>query len=92
MLDQDSVVARSAQQVCVDLEDEKVILNTQSGIYYGLDQVGARVWDLVAHPIAVGELASRVLEEYEVDPESLRADLVQLLKDLLAKGLVEIRS
>ena len=48
MLDQNSIVVRSAQQVSVDLDDKTVILNTQSGIYYGLDDVGARVWHLVA--------------------------------------------
>ncbi|MBN1834591.1 MAG: PqqD family protein, partial [Spirochaetales bacterium] len=91
MLDRNSVVVRSAQQVCVDLEEETVILNAQSGIYYGLDHVGTRVWELLARPVPIGEVMRTVLEEYDVDPERLETDLCQLLDELIAKGLVERR-
>ena len=91
MLDHNSVVVRSAQQVSVDLDDEMVILNTQSGIYYGLDHVGARVWHLVSAPISIGELLKKILEEYDVDPERLECDLYALFDNLIAKGLVEVR-
>jgi hypothetical protein len=86
-----SVVTQAPGQISSDLAGEVVILNLQSGIYYGLDSVGARIWNLIHEPIEVNEVLSILLDEYDVDPESCAADVLSMIMQLNAKELVEIR-
>ena len=86
-----SVVAAVKERVSCDLAGEAAILHLGSGTYYGLDRVGARIWDLVQQPTRVDHLRDTLLEEYEVEPERLERDLLALLRDLAAEGLVEVR-
>jgi hypothetical protein len=59
-------------------------------VYYGLNQIGAEIWDLLPPSCqTVTELCSKLEQRFEgIDPPSLRADVVALLADLLANNLV----
>ena len=87
-----SFVAVAGNQVSTRLEDESVILSLQDGVYYGLNQCGARIWDLLQEPRAVGNIRDIILEEYEVDPQQCEEDLLRLLRELADKGLIEVSS
>lgn len=67
---------------------EMVLLDYDRGIYYGLNPVGARVWQLLSD----GEASDRIIEllagEYDVARETLEGDVAALLRDLEAKELV----
>ena len=65
-----------------------MILNLDSGMYYGLDAVGTRIWNLVQSPRIVKDLCDTLLEEYEVEPVRCDRDLMALLRGLAAEGLV----
>lgn len=87
----DAVVVAIKDQVSTSLEDEAVILNLKDGVYYGLDPVGARVWGLLQQPQSVGAIREILLQEYEVDPERCEQDLLRLLQELAARGLIEVK-
>jgi hypothetical protein len=74
---------------CV-LDDRDVILNLNNGIYYGLDPVGSFIWNLIQSPKELIEIRDSILDEYDVDEERCKQDLLELLNDLAEKGLVEI--
>lgn len=84
-----TVVYTAQNLVSSRLEDEVVILNLKSGIYHGLEAVGARVWDLICNPAPVREVRDRLLDEYDVEPERCESDLLALLEELKAHGLLE---
>lgn len=84
-----TLVVAARDQVSADLEGEAVILNLGDGVYYGLDGVGARVWELLREPRSVDELAGAVAAEYHVDRDTALADLLALLGELAGRGLVE---
>lgn len=86
-----SVIAARSQHVSADLEGEAVILDLERGRYYGLNEVGARVWSLVQEPRSVSEIRDCILREYAVDAGRCEADLLALLGQLLRKQLVELR-
>jgi hypothetical protein len=77
-------------QVHADLAGELAILDSKSGIYYGLDAVGARIWSLMIEWKTIAEIRSVLLEEYDVRPDQLEADMAHLFSDLFAKNLVEV--
>jgi hypothetical protein len=86
-----SVVVAVKDQVSCDLAGEAAILNIKSGVYYGLDPIGAQIWKLMQQPRAVAEIQDAVLGEYDVEPERCARDLVGLLEKLLAEGLIELK-
>lgn len=73
-----------------DLDGEAVLLETVTGRYYGLDEVGTRMWSLLQLH-GDSEAAYRVLcAEYDVPEARLREDLAQLIAALAARGLLQV--
>jgi hypothetical protein len=87
----DFTVVVSGNQVSSELGEEVAILDLKAGMYYGLDSVGARVWELIQRPKSIREIWNVLLEEYEVDPERCERDLLALLQKLVDEGLVEVQ-
>lgn len=73
------------------LDAETVMLHLGSELYFGLDEVGTRVWELIKEHGAVAPLMATLLAEYDVDPGTLQADVDRLLGELLEAGLIEVR-
>jgi hypothetical protein len=86
----DSVIAATKDQVSCDLGGEAAILDIKSGIYYGLDSIGARIWNLIENPKSVKEVLDVLLQEYEVEAKRCERDLLDLLEELEDKGLIEV--
>jgi hypothetical protein len=85
----DTVLVAAREQVSAEVEGEAVILNLADGVYYGLDGVGARVWEMLREPRSLAELRDAITAEYDVDAETAWRDLLELLGDLSARRLVE---
>ena len=83
-----SCVVASDEQVSTSLGAETVILGMGDGVYYGLDAVGARVWELLATPHQVAELVRVIVGEFDVTPEQCERDVLALLDDLSERRLV----
>ncbi len=77
-------------QVSSDLMGEVAILDLKAGVYYGLDDVGARIWNLIQEPKAVSEIRDTLLQEYDVEADRCERDLLALLQRLADEGLVEV--
>ena len=86
-----SVVVAAKNQISTDLRGEAVILELESGAYYGLNDVGARIWDLIQQPKNVNDIRDAILEEYEVKPDRCERELLGILEDLASAGLLEIK-
>ena len=91
MISTDSIVVASGDQVSSDLAGEIVMLNLKNGTYYGLDDVGARIWSLLQEPQPVAAVRDTILDEYEVEPERCERDLLALLRELQDSGLIEVK-
>ena len=85
-----STVVAARDQVSSDLGGEVAILNLRAGMYYGLDDVGARVWQLLQEPTVVGDIQATIVREYEVEPTRAREDVLALLKQMAEEGLIEV--
>lgn len=67
---------------------ETVMLDLAKGAYFGLDPVGARMWQLLAEGKTLVEVCDAIVEEYEVSRDAVERDLLALLDDLKAHGLI----
>jgi hypothetical protein len=72
------------------LQDESVLLNLDSERYYGLDDVGTRMFSVLTTSDSVQTAWERLKKEYDVDHEVLRRDLISLIDSLLEQGLIEV--
>lgn len=78
------------KQVSSDLGGEVAILDLKAGMYYGLDEVGARIWELIQEPKKVGDIRNTLVAEYEVEPDRCERDLMILLQRLANEELIEV--
>jgi len=79
-----------AQVMARKVGDETVILDLAGGTYYGLDPVGARVWQLMGEGKTLGEICDTMLDEYDVTREALQRDVIDLADKLLEQNLISI--
>jgi Coenzyme PQQ synthesis protein D (PqqD) len=85
-----SIVKRTADQVSCDMAGEAIVLNMKSGVYFGMDEVAALIWNLLETPHSVGEIRDAIMQKYDVDAQSCEQDLVSFLDNLHSAGLIEI--
>jgi Coenzyme PQQ synthesis protein D (PqqD) len=90
-ISESSIVSVSAGQISSDLGGEAVILNLKTGIYHGLNEVGAQVWTLIQEAKTVFDIKQTLLQEYEVEADICDRDLMTLLQELVAAGLIEVK-
>ncbi|HYR06917.1 MAG TPA: PqqD family protein [Longimicrobium sp.] len=65
-----------------------VLLDYAGGQYYGLDEVGTRIWELVRDGNSLGAIVDRLADEYDAPRDVLQADASALLAELAARRLV----
>jgi len=75
-----------------ELGGETVLLNLANESYFGLDDVGTRVWRVLAETQSATAVLTRLLGEYDVSAEQLSADVEKLIAQLLDAGLVSFES
>jgi hypothetical protein len=71
-----------------ELEGEAIVLNPRTEHYYSLDDVGTRMWQLLAEHCDVAIVVQQLLAEYHVEEAMLRQDLAQLIALLADAGLL----
>jgi hypothetical protein len=71
-----------------ELDGEGVILNLASGIYFGLDETGARMWRLIEQHAHLGAVLAALCDEYDAQRETIEQDLLRLTLELSEKGLL----
>jgi hypothetical protein len=71
------------------IDGEAVLLNLKSERYFGLDEVGTRMWQVLADSESVRAAYEALLGEYDVDPDQLQHDLENLIEQLREHGLLE---
>ncbi len=73
-----------------DLQGELVILDLNTGVYFGLDQVGTKIWHLLLEHGSLQKVLDSLVEEYEVTESGCAHDLLDFVAKMLEKGLIEV--
>lgn len=72
-----------------DVAEEAVLLDTQAGLYFGLDPVGACIWSLLAAGHSAAEICDRLEADFDVARDRLEADVDGFIADLAARRLIQ---
>ena len=73
-----------------DLDGESVILDLASENYYGLDEIGTRMWQVLSSSQTIQGAYDTLLLEYDVEPQQLRQDMQDLITQLVSNGLLRL--
>ena len=88
----DSLKVTLPEQVLFQqVDDGFVLLNAANGEYYGLNELGSRIWELLQSGQSAVELTATLRQEYDVSEQQLSQDVGKFLEVLQAKGLVEVQ-
>jgi len=86
----DTIITRIREVATADMEGETVMINIENGKYYGIDPVGSRIWELLTDPQSTATLVERLCDEYEVEPERCKEDVLAFLNYLWGEALVRL--
>jgi hypothetical protein len=87
----DDAVVKSDDALFRELETEAVLLNLKTGVYYGLNPVGTRAWQLLSEHGRLSRVAGLMLDEFDVERDVLERDLLALGTQLVDSGLCRIQ-
>jgi hypothetical protein len=73
-----------------DLQGEAVLLQLETGEYFGLDETGARIWQLIVEKGNLEAVEAALCDEFDVDAAVASSDLNTLVDELVARKLIEI--
>jgi hypothetical protein len=89
-LSRSSKIVVNKDVVSCDLGGETAMLEMKEGVYYGLNEMGTVIWELIQEPITILELVDIILKDYEVDEETCFMDIVELIDQMVENKLVDV--
>ena len=84
-------ITLSPEVISQEVSGETVLLDLESENYFGLDEVGTRIWQLIKETSDLQAIYNTLLQEYEVEEERLQADLEALLGEIAGLGLITLK-
>jgi hypothetical protein len=82
------VVTWSGKQLAAQIDDEVVLMNIEMGKYYGLDDIGSKIWCALEKPTPVDQLCLLLARQYEASFETIEKDVLVLLNKLQEQQLI----
>ncbi|MDQ8205645.1 lasso peptide biosynthesis PqqD family chaperone [Pelagicoccus sp. SDUM812003] len=83
-----SIVARNEEILSTCLGEETVMMDIESGNYFGLGLIGSRIWQLIETPNSIQQILDSLLAEYEVEKEQCLEDIIDFLDQLAQNRIV----
>ena len=90
MIRLDDTIAVNENLMVADLDGEMVLLDTQTGVYFGLNSVGSRIWELVSESHVIKEVISILADEYATTEERLTEDVLNFVNSLFQRSLIHV--
>jgi len=85
-----STITRNPDVSVSGVDDELVMLDLEQGKYFGLNSVGAEIWHYVEQPRQVNDVVAHLLQQYDIDEPTCRAETGKLLESLVSAKLVTL--
>ena len=85
-------ITLSPDVISQEVSGETVLLDLESENYFGLDEVGTRIWQLIKETDDLNTIYTTLLDEYDVSPEHLLQDLNALLSEVEQLGLITLKA
>lgn len=83
-----ALVCRADGLLTAAVGDELLMMSAAEGKYFNLNDVGTRIWELLAQPVSADGIVAALIAEYDTDADTARAEVVEFLSALRERGLL----
>ena len=87
-----SVVSRNPEIIHSAMDDEVVMMSVDQGLFFGLDKIGAHIWEILETPKTGEEVISLLLSQYDVNRDQCENDTLRFLNNMLDKKVILIHT
>ena len=87
----DTFISQVEEIVASDIDGETVMMSIENGKYYGLDDIGSRIWQLIEKPVKVADLIDTLLERFDVARETCERDVLKFLNELNEDKILAVK-
>jgi hypothetical protein len=84
-------IVRAPDVYATTIDGDVVVFNVEKGQYYGMQEVGVRIWELIEQPVAIGTLCDTLMDEFSVDRATCEMHVMTFVRDLREAQLIEVR-
>lgn len=91
MMNRDTIISKTEEVVLAELDGKVVMMSIANGQYYGLDEVGSIIWEMMSEPVQVKNIVARLMQEYDVTQEECEKDIMVFLEKLYEKKLIVLK-
>lgn len=91
-LSADAIAIRNEGLLSAEVDGELMAMSVERDMCYGLNAVGTRIWALIAEARSINDICAQLRQEFDVEEEECRRDVVDLLEELRAEGLATVRT
>jgi|TARA_B000000557_G_C20777829_1_gene445061 DNA integrity scanning protein DisA with diadenylate cyclase activity len=77
--------------VVSEINNESVILNLKTGIYFQVNELGSYIVSQLNHYSTLESLNNKITKDFDVEPNKSKKDLLSFIKDLKSKGLLHYK-
>jgi hypothetical protein len=88
MLEPKTILRRNSSMLASSMDDEMVMMSIDQGEYYGLNNIGARIWHLLENPLSIDDLVKLLTKEFEVSEADCFNDIFPFLESLIEKKIL----
>lgn len=92
MVDLNSIITRSQELLTSEVDGEVVMMNIESGKYYGINIVGAEIWKLIENPVSVSDICSELVRTFEIDKPTCESEVLTFLGSLESENLLNFHN
>ena len=89
--DLDCIVTRNNDIIHTEIDDDVVVMDIAQNTYFGLTEVGQKVWSLIETPCSIADICDELMRLYNVEKAQCIEDIVELLDNMQANDLVQLK-
>ncbi len=88
----DSTIVHATDVIGTDIDEGHIILSIENGKYYGVTDVGERIWELCSQPITLRAICDRLMEEFEVERAVCEAEALKFATEMRANKIIRVQN
>jgi hypothetical protein len=88
-IDPQTVLTRSSQMLYSEVDGDVTMMSVETGKYFSLRAVGARIWSLLERPISPEQICTQLMAEYRVEREQCEREVIRVIQQMASEGIVE---
>jgi hypothetical protein len=85
-----SIISRNPQILSSKMDEEIIMMSVQNSEYYGVNPVGAYIWQMLEQPCSIENIIEMLVNEYDVNKEQCMNDIIPFLIKLEEKKIISI--